>query len=774
MTKKWMKVEKKLTNSGRVTHAQVGNMTFLCFRCPVHSDQRPATVLFRLDPSGISHLADEMPGLWITTPTAERSDLRWALNAPFKPDAGRQRLALSNSENRRIAEEVARTWGEAFIELFDETSGNWGRFAQDLGLHLHVSFERWWQQLWKETTRSSPVLHWEHIRGGGQVLNWIAWGKSTGAMRRLVQQRAAIPSELPGHYVKMVTQGEVRFCVSKLLAEITNGCFAQIAQWKSTQNAFPPGQTVHEETGAFLQRAECAGAFESVTLERVLAAEVGPQHQVDQQIGERVGDLFTKCKSIFEPNTVHAVEVQHLFTWMKQITLLAKDGAYHLATELICDREVTGVIEQDEALRAAFAPDSAVLSNSYSDTALSFFIRARGQLTATAVTLATWARDASPEQLPAVFKYLIDGELGQQLADQLRRLWLDIKRERLAWQNLSMEDRSEVERKFLKGYEWSFPPIVVPAPIKPEIKQEMDAEEAFRLVSEWWQKERDIWVSRYEEKTYPNGFPGTLPWPGEDEWDLIVQPSAQSRWLMLFIHAALVPLGFNMIGRDQSFSQFLVSKNWLDLFAKISDEPEALLTALDQYLDGFIQNTQYHFQMRQFIAFYAVARNLEPLLLSLKEAEWSQIPGAFHLAFAPRANPVLIGTGIDAPPLTGMLGIGSCQLLRELYRLERLSNPLGYPFAFTPIRKVRRLCMQLFGTPEAVIPAQSSEMIFKELNELGERLGLDPTFNRCFDLPLQFLAQDKSLRTRVLDVTFEAESSDDETLDAAPQVDITP
>jgi len=255
---------------------------------------------------------------------------------------------------------------------------------------------------------------------------------------------------------------------------------------------------------------------------------------------------------------------------------------------------------------------------------------------------------------------------------------------------------------------------------------------------------------------------------------MLSQPSAQVRWLMLFIHAALVPLGFHNIGRDQSFSHFLVSKKWLDVFVNSSDDREALFAALDDYLDGFIENTQYHFQMRQFIAFYAVARNLEALLLSLKEADRSQIPGAFRLAFSPRANPALTGTGIDAPPLTGMLGIGSCQLLRELYRLGRLSNPFGYRFAFTPIRKVRRLCKQLFGidTSEGIAPGQASEAIFQHLNQLGELLGFDPTFNRCFDLPFQFLAQDKDLRTSVLQQTFEAESSDDDTLDGAPEAGI--
>jgi hypothetical protein len=229
-TKTWMNnMEKALTESGGTTHVPIGNMNFLCFRCALRFDERPATVLFQLDPSGISRLSDDLTGLWITTPTAEHSDLRWALNAPFKPDAGRQRLPLNNSENRKIAEDVARIWGEALIELFDETSQNWGSFAQHLGLHSDANFESWWQQLWKETTRSSPVLRWEEIREGGQVLNWIAWGKSTGAMRWLVQKRAAIPTELPGHYVKMVRLDNVRKAYP--LSSTPYNCLRVVGPW---------------------------------------------------------------------------------------------------------------------------------------------------------------------------------------------------------------------------------------------------------------------------------------------------------------------------------------------------------------------------------------------------------------------------------------------------------------------------------------------------------------------------------------------------------------
>lgn len=772
----WTNTETNLTRSGRTVHSKIGNTAFLCFRCSLSSDERPATVLFQLEPSGVVPLPDNLTGLWITTPTAARSDLKYALNAPFKPDAGRQQLALNNRENRTIATEVARAWQETLIELFDKTGEGWEQFADIARFHSSVDRESLWRQLWTEVTRSLPVVHWESIQGGGQILSWIAWGKSVGAMRGLLQQKPVIPSGLPGRYMKMLMQQDVRFCVVGLLASIDNGCFGRVSQWDSTNRSFPAGQTVAGEIGDFLQLAECGGKMESVTLERVLAAAVGPKNQVDHLTAENMGTLLTECETVFGPRTAYPMEVQQLSEWMKGLVLPASDGSYRPANELLCSRKLVGVVEQDEALRSAFAPDSAILSTSYSERALIFFARARERLSADATRLATWILECPLDKLPAVFKYLIEGELSQQLADQLRRPWLEANQTTIAWQNLSPEDQSEVGRKFLRGCGWTVLPLADISPKTPEITQVMDKEVAFALVSDWWREEQAQWVKLYEDKTYPTGFPGALPWPEDDEWDKASQPSAQARWLMIFIHAALVPLGFNKIGRDQRFSRFLVSQKWLDIFVKVSDKPEALLSALDDYLGGFIENTEYHFQMRQFVAFYAVARNLEDLVLSLREADRSDIPGSFRLAFGPRANPALTGTGIDAPPLTGMLGIGSCQLLRELFRLKRLSNPLGYRYAFTPIRKVRRLCMQLFGidTVDGLAPAQASEAIFQDLRNLGEFLGLDPTFNHCFDLPLQFLAQYEDLRTKVLKMPFEAESADDETLDGAPQGDVIP
>lgn len=771
-TQNWTITEKSLTPSGRTIHAQVGNTTFLCFRCSLRSDERPATVLLQLGPDGISQLPDHLTGLWITTPTAERSDLKFALNAPFKPDAGRRRLALNNPKNREIATDVASKWKEGLIDLFDETRNRWDPFAAILGLHSNANCETWWRQLWKEMTRNKvPALNWEPIvdGNGGQILSWIAWGKSIGAMRGLVEQRPVIPSELPNPYAKLVRQGDVHFSVVGLLAHIENGCFGHVAGWSSTQTAFPPGQTVRSDIVDFLRRADFVLEVENVTLESVLKAAVEPYNRVDHQTGDRIGVLLIECDAAFRKNTPDALEVQQLDDWFEQIRLIGKDCAYHPAGELVCGRSLSGVIEPDETRRAAFAPDASLLSEDYSDASLRVLIKARPRLTAGASTLATWAREGSNAKLPAVFSYLVNGVLGQELADQLERPWLESKIETDAWRKLPPEHQHEIDRKFLRWNPTIRPLFVLP-PLNPsyEVKPVMNSEDAFRLVSAWWNENEKDFVKKYEYKTYPPGFPGTLPWPGEEGWGVVSDPSAQARWLILFIHAALVPLGFNKIGRDQSFSQFLVSHRWLNVLAEISAEPEGVLNALDDYLSGFIQNTQYHFQMRQFVAFYSVAKNIEPLLLSLKEADRTSGPESFSNVFSPRANPALSGTGIDAPPVGGMLGIGTCQLLRELYRLRILHNPSGYRFAFTPIRKVRRLCNLLFGVSDMDASShQSSSEIYKALNIFGDRCALDATFNRCFDLPFQFLAEDEDLRCKVLQTKISDESFGD-VMESAP------
>ena len=126
-----------------------------------------------------------------------------------------------------------------------------------------------------------------------------------------------------------------------LLADLTNGCFTEVAKWGSTRKTFPPGQIVHADVAQFLQRAECAPVFISVNLKRVLEAEIGPQLKADQLVGERIGNLLSECKSVFELNTRKAAEVHDLLAFMKQSKLLADDGNCYPVAELVCCRSVS-------------------------------------------------------------------------------------------------------------------------------------------------------------------------------------------------------------------------------------------------------------------------------------------------------------------------------------------------------------------------------------------------------------------------------------------------
>lgn len=300
------------------------------------------------------------------------------------------------------------------------------------------------------------------------------------------------------------------------------------------------------------------------------------------------------------------------------------------------------------------------------------------------------------------------------------------------------------------------PPIAQPAVafISPE--------DAFRKIHKWWCDTHTQYIKQYEDRTYPAGFTDSLPWPGEDGWDDPTRPPAQARWLLIFINGALVPLGLNKIGRDLGFATFLSQHGWLEALTNVQQDPKSLTDALDQYLNDAISKADYAFQMRQLLAFYAVARNLESFLYCLHDAERDNDPSAFDQVFRPRTNPKQRGSGTDAPPLDGLLGMGKCQILRELYRVGRLKNEAGYRHAFTPIWKVRCLCERLFNTTSTG-GAGASVLIFNELKRLGESMKLDYTFKKCFDLPFQFLAGSEVLQRGILGgaILDEADESND-------------
>jgi hypothetical protein len=113
----------------------------------------------------------------------------------------------------------------------------------------------------------------------------------------------------------------------------------------------------------------------------------------------------------------------------------------------------------------------------------------------------------------------------------------------------------------------------------------------------------------------------------------------------------------------------------------------------------------------------------------------------------------------DAPPVSRVLGIGGCFVVRELLRRKVVEdNPDAYPHCYVPVRSTRDLLEQLGcrGLSDNGLPWDRSRLIYAFLQE---RLGDDATFCGDFDLPLLLVSRDTELQRRFLSAPLESDDS---------------
>jgi hypothetical protein len=135
--------------------------------------------------------------------------------------------------------------------------------------------------------------------------------------------------------------------------------------------------------------------------------------------------------------------------------------------------------------------------------------------------------------------------------------------------------------------------------------------------------------------------------------------------------------------------------------------------------------------------------------------------------FNPRANPAFQGGGPDAAPISQVLGIGCCFVLRELAAANVVANPAVHPYCFVPSASVRWLVRMLGGPDLDSVAGPRSVQSVAIYEFLCDELGRDDaTFDGAFDIPLQLLAYDSGLLQRVLSLLPPPEL-DDESRDEA-------
>ena len=737
---------------------------YLAIECPTAGDSRPAVIAFRIGVNGPEAVPEEAAGVWSTAKLGQTSALRFAVNGPFKPDAGRQSLAFaSNDENLRAAKQFAVGWGTGLVELFDYLECNFDSWAVSTGMHASVTKVRFWHQLATLVAFLPAVRDWEKVRDGDSMVGWMAFSRDHGAMLRLFSERRAISTDLPGTYGAMIRLQEAEFVVQ--------GALSDNAEWLEALGAFPrvtaqfpPGTVVSASTGKLIGKltpsrdngvdAQEARSIRSIRLVDILRSfaindEVSPDEASD------LGKWMIAKKPFDQLSLTNRDDFALLESWLRSLRFVTQSGEFRVASELVsCHEELWADtdVSEDEILRARFAPRECVLSEQYDKDGVALFAFARAKLDADVNALATWIGRASQSQMYDVFQYLLYGKLRERLAECLASAWLIEHQSCPEFTELDEPDQEELKRIFAEKGRYTIQLHGGGFYQHPLPAYALTPKQAFTKISNWWKDIGPNLVEQYESSTYPQGYPGQLPWPSEDEWEI---EQNRAGWLLLFVQGALSSLGFNRVGRDLGFTQFLAEGGWLNLLMKSATQPQSIQTAVEQYMDEFVQHTRFHFQMRQFVAYLVAAQNLEAFVESLRDADQAEDSAGFYHAFTPRSNLNLEGTGIDAPPIADMLGVGSGFIIRELYRKGRLTSVAGYPFAFFAVRRVRKLCESVFHVPEL--------KWFESTHAISERLksfGGDPTFGLCFDLPLLYLASDHALRQAVLGAELEFDTDD--------------
>lgn len=118
------------------------------------------------------------------------------------------------------------------------------------------------------------------------------------------------------------------------------------------------------------------------------------------------------------------------------------------------------------------------------------------------------------------------------------------------------------------------------------------------------------------------------------------------------------------------------------------------------------------------------------------------------------------------PPLSRVLGLGSCFVVRELVRLGVLESEHAIDHCFVPIKSVRDVFQRL-GCDGLDLQVQRWEMSSYLYRFAAGHLGADrATFMNDFDIPFQFVAEDNDLCHRFLHLGALDDESQNEMTDS--------
>jgi hypothetical protein len=138
-----------------------------------------------------------------------------------------------------------------------------------------------------------------------------------------------------------------------------------------------------------------------------------------------------------------------------------------------------------------------------------------------------------------------------------------------------------------------------------------DPKRALVAIYEWWVRERDRHVRRYEERTYPGGIPPRLNAHFADRDSL-----QRHSWLSLLILASMNTMGRTKPEQHRGFLHHCERMGWMVQFADPDLSADGWIGVLEEYLSMQTNDISFYHWVRQFVSIYQIARWLPEYVAS--------------------------------------------------------------------------------------------------------------------------------------------------------------
>ncbi len=719
-------------------------------------------LLFKLGSRGFERFEADVPTIWVTAPTEEYLGLGFLVNGRFALDVGRAQLARDPAQNEEMAHRLGRQFGEKLAELcraFEKPASRAG-ISGALRLAGDTTPYDVWNSLWdllvhsvsQRACRDEPAE---------RLVRDILWSSTDGGVAGFIAAHPVIPVKLPGKRFEreLVALDQIRFCVSGILSNDDGNALACVGEWPEVKARVGDSRLVSHKEVIVPLRVVCPKLV--ATIRTIGVAEMTgwelTHKSVDPTRAERMGELITK-KFLDECDRA---EQQQLDEQLRTLEFRALDGRYYPAKKLVIGHVPPGLVltkYDDERLRAAFAPKERVLNPGYTARGLAFFEASRKELDAPARELARWVLAASDQtRRRAALRYLADGDLGPAVQEESKKrgtdgTWLENlvgceEFEEMTTQQkgrlLGLLPRAEAEQIVKRAVEQSPPQAVI-------------AENCLRAIHAWWEDQRTWRLAEYERQVFPNGRLRFLI-NGDD-------PQARRKdWVILFLLGLTHTMGRTQAEAHRGFLRQCDRDGRLDMIASSERDPGRWMTWIDDYLDRQIDESKFLQWMKQFVGIYQVSLHLDDYIEAFLAVERFKSPFPLTQVSNTKSSSAHQGGGISAPPLSRVLGMGQCFILRELIRQKVLSNPLAHRHCYVPVGRVRRmlLAMGCDGLLNQHLPWEWSSTIHTFLRD---KLGSTDaaTFHGDFDIPLQVVAEDRDLQARFFSGLISLDEADED------------